>query len=166
MQNSQSLPHGFIPVEEAIALIKADRRDNATVDLQFLVNNLPHLRKGGHYNIRRLRTRTPEEIERLKKEAAITHRPIKTTERLPAVHVYLETEYDVQILLKAIRDAYKERTSITLREDVGGVNKVSTLIDEENHVTDAMPRVGVTTNGAKEDDIIPAKGYTQVVEGA
>ena len=50
MENN--LPHGFIPVEEAIKLINEDSRTDAKVDTKFLLSGLPYLRVGGTFNIR------------------------------------------------------------------------------------------------------------------
>ena len=41
-QNGQ-LSRGFIPVEQAIELIKKDTRDDATVDLDFMVKNIHYI---------------------------------------------------------------------------------------------------------------------------
>lgn len=149
MQNNPQLPPGFITVEDAIALIKKDRREEATVDLQFLVNNLPYLQAKHNYNIRLLKTVTDENGQR-------------RVVRDGSVYVTLYTEYDKQILLRAITDAYKERTNIALSEDAVGVNKVTSLIDEEKQNLDARVRLNESSKTKVGDDI--SKPYEAVIE--
>lgn len=129
MQSSQQLPAGFIPVEEAIALIQKDRRDAAVVDLQFLVNNLPYLKVKHNYNIRLLKTVEDEKTGMPK------------IVRDGTVYVNLATDYDVQILARAITNAFEERTKVKLNFDELGVNKITTMIDEEKHITDPTARL-------------------------
>lgn len=153
MQNNQPLPAGFIPLEEAIALIKADKRDDATVDLQFLVNNVPFLKKKGTYNIRLLKT--------VKDEATGQNKTVRNG----TVYVFLPTEYDVQVLYRAIKEAYEERTKIALADDVEealGVNRLTTAIDEEKGMGERV-RVNTESRTKKGADI--SKSYEQVLQG-
>lgn len=150
MQNGQSLPPGFIPVEDAIALIQKDKREDAVVDLQFLVNNLPYLMKKHRYNIRLLKTVKDEKTGQRK------------TVRNGTVYVFLDTEYDVQILYKAIKEAYEERTKISLAEDVAGVNRVTSMIDEEKGMSERI-RVNQDSETPVGTDI--SKPYEQVLQG-
>lgn len=145
MNPTNSYRPGFISVEDAIALIKADKRDDATVDLQFLANNLPYLRTKGIYNIRRMRTD--------EKGHAV---------RDGSSYVTIHTEYDRQILLKAIQDAFEERTKIHLNVENIGLNKVTTVVDEENNNTTGQPRMNESSDINKGDSI---KSYSQTVQG-
>lgn len=152
MQNNQPLPPGFIPVEDAIALIRADKREDATVDLQFLVNNLPYLQTKHNYNIRRLKTVTDEKTGQ------------RGTVRAGTSYVHIATDYDREILRRAIQEAFEARTSIKLREDATGVNKVSTMLDYESGNTMGKPRLDTSSVGAKEGDDI-SRPYEQVLNG-
>lgn len=150
MQNSPQLPPGFITVEEAIALIKKDKRDDAVVDLKFLVDNIPYLQKKHNYNIRLLKTIKDEKTGHNK------------TVRNGTVYVSLATEYDAQILLRAITDAYRERTNISISEDAIGVNRITTMVDEQQKISDVRPRVNSESTTPVGQDI--SKPYVQIVE--
>lgn len=151
MQDSQQLPPGFITVEEAIALIKKDRRDEAVVDLKFLVNNIPFLMTKHNYNIRLLKHVTdPKTNER-------------RVVRNGSVYVTLRSDYETQILLQAIKDAYKERTNIVLNTDEPGVNKVTTAIDEEKQVTTPVVRENPDSETKVGTDI--SNPYSQTLQG-
>ena len=149
MQNNQPLPSGFITVEDAIALIQKDRRDDATVDLQFLVNNIPYLQTKRTYGIRLMKTVEDEKTKRRKAVRAGTS------------YVTLQTDYDKQVLLRAITDAYKERTNIALSEDSFGVNHVTTMIDQETGTTSGQPRVTTAQLTKAGDDI--SRPYEKVI---
>lgn len=151
MQNSQQLPAGFVTVEEAINLIKKDKRDDAVVDLQFLVRNIPFLQTKHNYNIRLLKTVTDPNTKQRK------------VVRNGSVYVTLRTDYDTQILLRAIKDAYEERTNISLNTDTPGLNKVTTMVDEEKSVMDAMPRPNPDSTSDLSTDI--SNPYEQTLQG-
>lgn len=158
MQNSQRLPEGFIPVEEAIALIQKDKREDAVVDLQFLVNNLPYLKAKHNYNIRLLKTVKDEKTGMPK------------VVRNGTVYVNLATDYDVQILARAITDAFEARTKVKLNFDELGVNKITTMIDEEKHITDPAGRISNPALRNNVDSTTQAgadipKPYEQVLNG-
>ena len=150
MQNNPQLPPGFITVDEAIALIKKDKRDNAVVDLKFLVDNIPYLQKRHNYNIRLLKT--------VKDEATGQNKTVRNG----TVYVPLATEYDAQILLHAITDAYRERTNIAISEDALGVNCVTTMIDEQKSISDVRPRINEEAGTQIGTDI--SRPYEQIVE--
>lgn len=145
MQPNGGLNPGFITVEDAVKLIKADKRDKATVDLQFLVNNIPYLKEKHNYNIRLLES----------DEKGYAH---YTGE----VFVNLTTRYDKELLLKTIVDAYTERTGVALNADTLGINKVTSMVDEEQGALDGRPRFNPDSKIKVKDDI--SQPYTQVLE--
>lgn len=142
--NSQTLPPHFVTVEEAIRLIKADKRDDAKVDLQFLVNNIPYMKVKQNYNIRLMKT--------------VNGRAIRDG----SVYVTIYTEYEKQILLHAIQEAYTDRTGIKFNEGEEGVNHVSTVVDQEQSRMDARPITTETGTAAGENI---SKPYEQVING-
>lgn len=158
MQNNPQSRPGFIPVEEAIALIKKDRRDDAVVDLQFLVNNLPYLRAKHVYNIRLLKTIIDEKTK------------IPKVVRNGSVYVSLANDYDVQILARAITEAFQERTNIQVNFDEPGVNKITTAIDEEKNIVDptlrvANPALRNNTESKTQVGTDISQPYEQVLNG-
>lgn len=145
MQPTNNLMPGFITVEDAVALIKKDKRDDATVDLQFLANNIPYMKVKQNYNIRLMKT--------------VDGRAVRNG----SLYVTLYTEYDRQILLKAIQDAFEERTKIKLDIENIGINRVTSMIDEEQSITDARVRGNMGSTIKPGDDI--SQSYEQVLQG-
>lgn len=151
MQPTTNLMPGFVTIETAIALIKKDKREEATVDLQFLANNIPYMKVKQVYNIRLMKTITDKKTGQRK------------AVRNGSVYVTIATEYDRQILLKAISDAFEERTKIQLNVDNLGLNRVTSMVDEEAEMTDARPRGNYNSTIKAGDDI--SKPYEQVLQG-
>lgn len=145
MQSDQNLLPGFISIEDAIALIKKDERDDATVDLQFLANNIPYMKVKQTYNIRLMKT--------------IDGRATRTG----TAYVIIHTEYDRQILLKAIREAFEARTNIQLNVENIGINHVTSMIDQEKQATDPRPRSNAESTVKVGDDI--SNPYEQTLQG-
>lgn len=111
---AQGLPKGFITVAEAIKLIESDTRDNAKVDTAFLVRNIPYMREGGNFNIRKLK----HENNRVVRDGS--------------VFVVLETEYDKVTLEHAILEHYKQVTGRVARPEEMGIKDVSTIVDSQD----------------------------------
>lgn len=111
---AQGLPKGFITVAEAIKLIESDTRDNAKVDTAFLVRNIPYMREGGNFNIRKLK----HENNRIVRDGS--------------VFVMLETEYDKVTLEHAILEHYRKVTGRTAQPNDMGVKDVSTIVDSQD----------------------------------
>lgn len=111
---AQGLPKGFITVAEAIKLIESDTRDNAKVDTAFLVRNIPYMREGGNFNIRKLK----HENNRIVRDGS--------------VFVMLETEYDKVALEHAILEHYRKVTGRTAQPNDMGVKDVSTIVDSQD----------------------------------
>ena len=111
---AQGLPKGFITVAEAIKLIESDTRDNAKVDTAFLVRNIPYMREGGNFNIRKLK----HENNRVVRDGS--------------VFVVLETEYDKVTLEHAILEHYRKVTGRTAQPNDMGVKDVSTIVDSQD----------------------------------
>lgn len=144
MEN-QGLQPGFVTVEDAIAIIKKDTRKNATVDLRFLVNNIPYLKVKQNYNIRLMKTENG------------VHK------RDGEVYVTIHTEYDKQILLKAIADKYQESTGIKLDDGAIGINKVTSVIDQESQQMTGRPVVNPSSTTKLGEDI--STPHTETLQG-
>lgn len=147
MQDNNSLRPGFISVQKAIELIQEDTREKAAVDLKFLINNIPYMKVKQNYNIRLLKTAKDGKVE-----------------RNGSVYVTLMTEYDKQILLKAIQDAYNERTGILVDPAAYGLNRVTTTIDQEAGNTTGVPRAN-NESDIKLKDPIADNTQQQVMQG-
>lgn len=146
--DKQSLPNGFITVEDAVKLIESNTFDKPTVDIKYLVGHLDWVELAHNFRIPVVRLVTPEEYKELLKRYP-GRRPSELT-RVKDETVTLRTSYEVELLKKAIRDNYK---NITKHEYQGkNTRGVTTVIDEEKG-TDAAPRATKNTI-AKEGSII------------
>lgn len=146
--DKQSLPNGFITVEDAVKLIESNTFDKPTVDIKYLVGHLDWVELAHNFRIPVVRLVTPEEYKELMKRYP-GRRPSELT-RVKDETVTLRTSYEVELLKKAIRDNYK---NITKHEYQGkNTRGVTTVIDEEKG-TDAAPRATKNTI-AKEGSII------------
>lgn len=146
--DKQSLPNGFITVEDAVKLIESNTFDKPTVDIKYLVGHLDWVELAHNFRIPVVRLITPEEYKELMKRYP-GRRPSELT-RVKDETVTLRTSYEVELLKKAIRDNYKD---ITKHEYQGkNTRGVTTVIDEEKG-TDAAPRATKNTI-AKEGSII------------
>lgn len=112
-----NLPNGLISVEDAIKLINSHERKNATVDMKFLVGNLPWLSKGKTYTIKLER----HENGRIVKNGVVT--------------TFLKNDYEVSILHHAITEHYRELSGREIDEDKLFTRHITTAIDDEKNPT-------------------------------
>lgn len=147
MEQQRRLANGFITVEEAIELIKQDTRDKAVVDLQFLTNNIPFLKVKQNYNIRLLKTLDDGRV-------------VYNGER----YVTIMSNYEKEILKKAILDAFAVSTGKQLDADNYGINRITTVVEGEGQTVQNVgrPQVNTTSTVKVGDDI--SNSYTRVVE--
>lgn len=146
--DKQSLPNGFITVENAVKLIESNTFDKPTVDIKYLVGHLDWVELAHNFRIPVVRLVTPEEYKELMKRYP-GRRPSELT-RVKDETVTLRTSYEVELLKKSIRDNYR---SITKHEYQGkNTRGITTVIDEEKG-TDAAPRATKNTI-AKEGSVI------------
>ena len=108
-------PKGFITVNDAIALIQSDSRKDATVDVAFLVRNLPWLEKNRNYTIKLLRHENGKVVEN----------GVKT--------VFISNDYEKEMLKHAIITHYTDLSGRSIDPDTIGIRKISTAVDAENN---------------------------------
>ena len=132
MENN--LSNGFISVEGAIALIQKDTRTNATVDVAFLVKNIPWLEKNRNFTIKLLRHENGKVVENGIKYVAI------------------ENDYQKEMLKHAIIQHYKEQSGREIDPDVIGIRRVTTAVEDDN--PQGRPRMNKTSKVNIGDDII------------
>lgn len=130
-QNGQ-LSKGFIPVEQAIALIRKDTRDDATVDLDFMVKNIHYIQDNKNFRIPLMKS----------DERKIAH-------RVGSVYVYIQTAYEKEALKQTIREMFKERTNRDINPNGRTYNKTTVQDDEHNSGARIMANPNPTT---KEGD--------------
>lgn len=130
----KTLPNGFISVEEAIALIQADSRKDATVDIAFLVKNLPWLEKNHNYTIKLLRH----------EGGKIVNNGIK--------YVAIENDYQKEMLKHAITQHYKDLSGREIDPDTIGIRKITTAIEDDN--PQGRPTINKTSSTNIGDTIL------------
>ena len=112
---NNSLPAGFISVEEAIKLIESDTRSNAKVDTAFLLTNLPYLRVDGNYTIKKLKHENGKVVND------------------GETFVYIDSDYHRSMLEHAITEHYKMVTGRDIDPETIGIKKLSTAVDDEKN---------------------------------
>lgn len=130
----KTLPNGFVSVEEAIALIQADSRKDATVDIAFLVKNLPWLEKNHNYTIKLLRH----------EGGKIVDNGIK--------YVAIENDYQKEMLKHAITQHYKDLSGREIDPDTIGIRKITTAIEDDN--PQGRPTINKTSSTNIGDTIL------------
>lgn len=118
MQNS--LPNGFVSLEEAIKLIESDTRKDPVVDTVFLVNSLPYLRVNGNYNIKLLGRADDGKIV-----------------SKGSVYVQIRSEWERSNLEHAILEHYKlvSRDHVVINPETIGLRSITTAKDEDTNPT-------------------------------
>lgn len=149
--NNTQLPNGFITIDQAIELIKKDTPSQATVDLDWMTNNIDYIQEFKNFQIPLARNATQEEIDAQKQERLLHPgmriRPIVITER---AYVQINDTYEKEALKRAIRMAYKDHTG---REaNVDKVHNKTTVFDPE-HNSNSRPMVSKYKNTEKGEDL-------------
>ena len=132
MENN--LSNGFISVEGAIALIQKDTRTNATVDVAFLVKNIPWLEKNRNFTIKLLRHENGKIVENGIKYVAI------------------ENDYQKEMLKHAIVQHYKDLSGRDIDPETIGVRRITTAVEDDN--PKGRPRVNKTSKTNIGDTIM------------
>lgn len=132
--DKKNLPNGFISVDEAIALIQSDSRTNATVNVAFLVKNLPWIEKNHNFTIKLLRHEGGKVVDNGIKYVAI------------------ESDYQKEILKHAIVEHYKEMSGREFDPETVGVRKITTAVEDDN--PQGRPKVNKTSQTNIGDTII------------
>ena len=119
MPNGKQLPKDFLSVDEAVALINSDTRENPVVDTDYLMQHALWLEKSHNFNIPLLRR------DNLGRVVKAGHR-----------YVFVESDYDRTILEKAIVDKYRELASRDFDESRRVKNYSTVVTDGETGVND------------------------------
>lgn len=155
----KSLPNGFITVEEAVALINSDTRDDARVDTQYLVSHIDWIEEAHNFRIPLVRLTTKEELQAIMKRYP-GRRPNGLT-RLGSKTVTINTAYEKELLKQTIRNHYKEMAGREYEKPT--VRGLSSVADEETGGGQVKPRRSKTI--AKEGETI-GSGQSRVTNSA
>lgn len=142
--NGQLSP-GFIEVDEAVALIKTDTRQNPVVDMDYLIGHIVWIETRHNFRIPKIRRLAPEEIRHTKRGKVIEY------ENTGDVYVYIATNFEKELLKKTILDKFRELVGHEYKE--AGVKARSTVADDAQGKAAVQPRNN-TKPIAKEGAII------------
>lgn len=131
------LPTGFISVDEGVALIKSDTRENPVVDMDYLASHVIWLDRGpgSNFNFRipRIRQLKPEEVYRTRRGKWVEYEWIKDE------WVRVSDSFERELLRKTILDKYRELVG---REyQLLSTKSVSTVADDAQGRAAVQPRM-------------------------
>lgn len=142
---TNQLSPGFVTVDEAVALIKTDTRENPVVDMDYLVGHIVWIETRHNFRIPKIRMLKPEDVRRTKRGKIIEY------ENIGDVYVYIDTNFEKELLKKTILDKYKELVGHEYKEL--GVRARSTVADDAQGKAAVQPRNN-TKPIAKEGAVI------------
>lgn len=131
MQQNNLSP-GFVPVEEAVDLIKSDTRENPVVDMDYLTSHTVWIESNHNFRIPKIRRLAPDEIRKTKRGKVIEY------ENIGDVYVYIATNYEKELLKKTILDKFRELVGHEYKQM--GVRARSTVADDAEGRAAVRPR--------------------------
>lgn len=135
MNNKPATRPGFITLDEAVALIKSDTRDNPVVDMDWLIVHKVWLDRNGpahSFRIPKVRLLKPEEVHRSRTGKMVYE------ENIGDAWVWIDTAYENELLKKTIADKYAEEMGHEYRELK--VRGMSTVADDAEGRGAVQPR--------------------------
>ena len=132
MSTDNNLSPGFSSVEDAVALIKSDSRENPVVDMDTIIHKTVWIETNHNFRIPKIRRLAPNEIRRTKRGKVVEY------ENNGEVNVYIATNFEKELLKKAIFDKYRELVGHEYKE--AGVRATSTVADDGEGRAAVRPR--------------------------
>ena len=133
MSPESNLSPGFSTIDDAVALIKSDTRENPVVDMDYIVNKAVWIETNHNFRIPKIRRLKPEEVYRTKRGKTIEY------ENIGDCYVYIATNFEKELLKKTIYDKYRELVGREYQE--AGVRAMSTVADDAQGKEAVQPRV-------------------------
>lgn len=152
--NNNTLPVGFESVDDVVALIKSDTRQNPVVDMDYIISRKKWIETGNNFRIPKVRRLKPEEVYRTKRGKIVEY------EQIGSVNVAITTNFEKELLLKTINDKYRELVGHEYRELT--TKAMSTVADDAQGRNAVRPRAN--TPIAKEGANI-GEGTTSTSNG-
>lgn len=133
MSPESNLSPGFSTIDDAVALIKSDTRENPVVDMDYIVNKAVWIETNHNFRIPKIRRLKPEEVYRTRRGKTIEY------ENIGDCYVYIATNFEKELLKKTIYDKYRELVGREYQE--AGVRAMSTVADDAQGKEAVQPRV-------------------------
>lgn len=140
-----NLSPGFVSIDDAVALIKSDTRENPVVDMDYIVSKITWIEVGHNFRIPKIKRLPADKVYRSKRGKIIDY------ETIGEVNVTVGTNFEKELLKKTILDKYRELVGHEYKE--AGVRAVSTVADDAQGRSAVQPRANVKPI-AKEGSII------------
>lgn len=135
MSPNNTLPPGFVSVQEACELIKSDNRANPVVDMDYAVAHVVWLDRNGvghNFRIPKIRRLAPSEVYQTRRGKLVEY---ETTGDL---NIQINTAYEKELLKKTILDKYKELVGHEYRDII--TRGRSTVADDAQGRDAVRPR--------------------------
>lgn len=136
MNNNNSEPGpGFLSIDEAVALIKSDTRQNPVVDMDYLAAHKVWLDRNGpahNFRIPKVRRLKPEEVYKTKRGKIVEY------EQTGSVYVAINTAFENELLKKTIEDKYRELVGREYKQLI--TKAMSTVADDAQGRSAVQPR--------------------------
>lgn len=152
---NENLPAGFISVDDAVALIKKDTRDNPVVDMDYLISHINWIELAHNFRIPRVRLLPPDQVRRSRNGKMIYEEIIGNE------YVYLDTPFNTELLKKTIYDKYREEVGHEYREVL--TRGISTVADDKSGNSAVKPRKN--TPNTKVGAVIGSGSGTSTTNG-
>lgn len=130
--NNGRLSPGFISVDEAVALIKSDTRENPVVDMDYLVSRIKWVETAHNFRIPKIRRLAPEDVIRTKRGT------IKEYETIGEANIYIATNFERELVRKTILDKFRELVGREYQSK--NTRAVSTVADDAQGKGAVRPR--------------------------
>ena len=147
MQPNTTLKPGFISIDDAVALIKSDTRQDPVVDMDWLIAHKVWLDRNGpahNFRIPKIRRLKPEEVHKNSRGKLVEF------EKIGSVHVEVNTAFENELLKKTIEDKYRELVGHEYKQII--TRAMSTVADDAQGRNAVQPRANKPI--AKEGDSI------------
>ena len=147
MQPNTTLKPGFISIDDAVALIKSDTRQDPVVDMDWLIAHKVWLDRNGpahNFRIPKIRRLKPEEVHKTSRGKLVEF------ENIGNVYVEVNTAFENELLKKTIEDKYRELVGHEYKQIV--TRAMSTVADDAQGRNAVQPRANKPI--AKEGDSI------------
>lgn len=135
MSPKNTLPPGYISIDEAVALIKSDTRENPVVDMDYLIAHKVWLDRNGpahNFIIPKIRQLKKDEVRKSRLGKVIDY------ERTKILRVQINTAFENELLKKTIMDKYKELVGHEYKEFT--TRGMSTVADDAEGKSAVQPR--------------------------
>lgn len=130
--NNNNLSPGFSSVEEAVALIKTDTRQNPVVDMDYIAHKAVWIEPNRNFRIPLVKRLPKDKVYRTKRGKLVEY------EQTGSMNVAITTNFEKELLKKTIYDKYRELVGREYQQI--NVRAMSTVADDAQGKEAVRPR--------------------------